>query len=587
VADADARAVHSIDADSLTELAVTPLDGEPAQILPLADGRVLISLRDKNRLAVFEMPEASDAPLELRCALPTYAEPWGLAVSPDGATVALTAAWDHRLTLLASADLAPLKTIDLPPEPRGVLIGNDGRAAWVTHMIGGRITKIVLEGAPHVTTIKARPDEPPPPPAKAESSGKKTKKPPVVPPTAVQGFAIAEVSLNPDAERAPWPGRIFAPMAGVHPGQFEAFMGLPSSYGGSRDFSLIHTPFVAVVDPLRERLMARALGSAGPSPTFACSLPRAAAVFEDRLYVACLGINRLLELDARAIDPSAAEQRRFEVAPGPSGVAIDAKNQRALVASQFKPVLSVIDLSTDMGGVARHLELARPAEPPLSEELARGRALFNATTDDRISMDGRACVSCHPDGRADGLTWITPDGPRQTISLAGRTKRSGPFGWFGDHRTLPDHLSFTMKRLGGTGFDGSAKSKADLAALVAWLEVMPAPTREGAIVDEDATSLRDRGRDIFYSGEAGCSGCHVAGDTDRKRHNVGSGQIIETSLAFDTPSLRFIGGTAPYFHDGRYSTLFEMVSDPRSKMGRSAGLPEEDRRALAAFLESL
>lgn len=66
MADPDALAVHTIDADALTELAVTPLDGEPAQLLPLADGRVLISMRDKNRLAVFEIPEANDAPLEPR-----------------------------------------------------------------------------------------------------------------------------------------------------------------------------------------------------------------------------------------------------------------------------------------------------------------------------------------------------------------------------------------------------------------------------------------------------------------------------------------------------------------------------------------
>jgi cytochrome c553 len=473
-------------------------------------------------------------------------------------------------------------------------------------MIGGRVTKILLDGAPRVTSIKARPDEPAPKPEPNQNQNQKSKKTRVEPATAVHGFAIAEASTSrsspasapasvsasvpapaPVPASLPAPARIFAPMAGVHPGQFEAFMGLPSSYGGSRSFSVVHSPYVAVLDPTRERPIARTVENVSLSPGHACSLPRAAITSGDQLFVACSGIDQLLQLDARAIDPAAAEQRRFAVAPGPSGIAIDARNQRALVASQFAPVLSVIDLSTASGGVALRLELARPSSPPLSAELARGRALFHATTDSRISQDGRACVSCHPDGRADGLTWITPDGPRQTISLAGRSKKSGPFGWFGDHPTLRDHLSFTMKRLGGEGFDGDEKDKADLAALIAWLEVMPAPVREGALVDGELTSIRERGRDLFYAADTGCSGCHIAGDTDRRRHNVGSGQVIEKSLAFDTPSLRFIGGTGPYFHDGRYPTLFAMVSDPRSKMGRSAGLPEEDRRALAAFLESL
>ena len=40
--------------------------------------------------------------------------------------------------------------------------------------------------------------------------------------------------------------------------------------------------------------------------------------------------------------------------------------------------------------------------------------------DRRISADGRVCASCHPDGREDGVAWVTPEGPRQTPMLAGR-----------------------------------------------------------------------------------------------------------------------------------------------------------------------
>ena len=583
MADADGRAIHTIDADALEELAVTPVDGAPAELLPLADGRVLVTLRDTNRLAVLEIPEAREAPLELRCSLPTASEPWGLAVSPDGATVALTAAWDHRLTLLSSADLAPRHEIDLPAEPRGVLMSEDGRTAWVTHMIGGLLSKIALGDAPRVTVIRARPAEPPKAPPRASRS----KKAPDVPPTAVQGFAIAEASLGRSGDGTPWPARVLAPMAGVHPGQFEAATGLPSSYGGSRGrSSVLHLPYVAVIDPAGERPIARAVEAVSQSSSHACSLPRAAAVDGDRLYVACLGIDQLLELDARAIDPIVAEQRRFDVAPGPAGIAIDARRGRALVASQFEAVVSVVDLSADPGKVAGRLDLARPVAPPISAKLVRGRALFHATDDGRISQDGRACASCHPEGRADGLTWITPDGPRQTIFLAGRARAGGPFGWFGDHATLRDHLRFTMKRLGGVGFE-RADDKADLEALVAWMEAMEAPSRAGTLIDEATAKLRERGRDVFSSSETGCAGCHLGGDTDEKRHDVGSGQVIEKSLAFDTPSLRFAAGAAPYFHDGRYATLFDLLSDPRSRMGHSASLPEADRRALAAYLESL
>ena len=46
----------------------------------------------------------------------------------------------------------------------------------------------------------------------------------------------------------------------------------------------------------------------------------------------------------------------------------------------------------------------KPLETPLSNEYALGRILYHSTSDSRISKDGRACASCHPDGRDDGST---------------------------------------------------------------------------------------------------------------------------------------------------------------------------------------
>ena len=59
------------------------------------------------------------------------------------------------------------------------------------------------------------------------------------------------------------------------------------------------------------------------------------------------------------------------------------------------------------------------------------------------------------------------------------------------------------------------------------------------------------------------------------------------SEGFDTPSLRFIGGTAPYFHDGRYKTLDDLLLAPDHVMGDSTRLSRQDRAALVAYLETL
>jgi mono/diheme cytochrome c family protein len=351
---------------------------------------------------------------------------------------------------------------------------------------------------------------------------------------------------------------------------------------------------VAVVDPVSGAALGGEVAPLRAARPEDCILPRGVAIHKNRLLVTCLGVDRLVELDTRAADPISAERRRFRVGAGPTGVVVDADTDRALVFSQWSGEISVVDLAepakadanTNTNATTKILRLARPEVPDLSPKLARGRALFHVTRDVRMSSDGRACASCHPDGRADGLTWATPDGPRQTISLAGRSAGPGPLGWFGDHPTAKAHIAFTVRRLGGHGFE-SAADREDFDALLAYLAAMPAPSREGALEAEGIPALRARGRDLFFAKETGCSDCHLGSSTDGRRHNVGSGDFREKRLSFDTPALRLVAGSAPYFHDGRYLTLMDLLSDPKSKMGRSAHLSQDDRRALVAYLESL
>ena len=79
----------------------------------------------------------------------------------------------------------------------------------------------------------------------------------------------------------------------------------------------------------------------------------------------------------------------------------------------------------------------------------------------------------------------------------------------------------------------------------------------------------------------------LGGGTDGAAHDVKSGDVIESSLSFDTPSLRFVGGTAPYFHDGRYPTLEALLEHTDGTMGHTIALPRADLLALAAYLEDL
>jgi cytochrome c peroxidase len=68
---------------------------------------------------------------------------------------------------------------------------------------------------------------------------------------------------------------------------------------------------------------------------------------------------------------------------------------------------------------------------------------------------------------------------------------------------------------------------------------------------------------------------------------VKSRTAIDLSAKFDTPSLRFVGGSAPYFHDGRYADLDTLLSKSDGKMGRTKHLSPTELADLKAYLETL
>lgn len=118
------------------------------------------------------------------------------------------------------------------------------------------------------------------------------------------------------------------------------------------------------------------------------------------------------------------------------------------------------------------------------------------------------------------------------------------------------------------------------------------------------------GLDLFLSAHTQCASCHSGPNfTDFQFYNVGSHMEVhlDTGRAritnnpadfarFKTPSLRNLGFSAPYMHDGRYSSLEQVLvyyngggdgypgQDPRIK---PLGLTERELESLEAFLHSL
>lgn len=120
------------------------------------------------------------------------------------------------------------------------------------------------------------------------------------------------------------------------------------------------------------------------------------------------------------------------------------------------------------------------------------------------------------------------------------------------------------------------------------------------------TAEENRGRHLFMTdvgrGGAGCAACHrpptFALVADARSNGLDAGE----TRVFKAPSLRSVGMTGPYMHDGRFATLAQVVDfyaarvqdgpalDPRLRDGatpRRLALGAADRAALVAFLKTL
>lgn len=580
VADADDGSVHTVEVATGKEIASTNVAGTPSHLIVMADGRVAVGLRDRSGVQILEPMASADEPLESRCVVPTAAEPVALATTPDDSTLLVSSGWGAALGAYDAKSLARKYEVPLQREPRAVVVSDDGKSAFVSHVVGSRMSVVNLEKRTAVAMNIGGDEE-----VMFGRRGKIFGGRSTIERRACQGYALAKSTEI--------GGRILAPQVLVDPGQVDE---RTAGYGDGGE-SPPEVASIAVIDedtaqPLVESLSVEKdvrIMSGTQRPRPACLLPRAAVVdgASRGLFVACMGLDAVVEYDAASADPQQSERRRIPVASGPTGLAVDTEGRRLVVFSQFDRALQIVPLDgkseepSETEASAIRVALSRKAKASSGPDYELGRRLFHATNDARISRDGRACASCHPDGRDDALTWATPEGPRQTPMLAGRLAQTAPYGWLGSSDSVEGHVAQTFARLGGGGLE-----RRELNALIAFATSMDAPAETNSNMDK---VLVDRGREVFHSASAACATCHreSAAFTDGQQYDVKSRADADLKPTFDTPSLRFVGGTAPYFHDGRYSTLRALLLDADGKMGHTKQLAQEDLTALEAYLRSL
>jgi cytochrome c peroxidase len=289
------------------------------------------------------------------------------------------------------------------------------------------------------------------------------------------------------------------------------------------------------------------------------------------------------------------------------------------------------------------LDVYRPGpadDPPTPRKVAVGRRLFH---DRRLSVNGTlSCAGCHDPERAFtskgtgasrvGAFVVTRDVP----TLVNRTW-GGTFFWDGRAASLeaqvlqpilnPHELGLTEGRLLDIvrsrpyrerfeAVFGAEPTTAHVArALASYVRTILAGNspfdRHNA---GDASALGEparRGLRLFM-GKAACSSCHPGPNfTDEGFHNTGvawrtgspadSGRANVTGRpedlgAFKTPTLRQVQVTAPYMHDGSFTSLDRVVDYYDRGGQRNPGLDSRlrplhlsppEKRDLVAFLVAL
>ncbi len=332
----------------------------------------------------------------------------------------------------------------------------------------------------------------------------------------------------------------------------------------------------------------------------------------DLLFVAMQGSNTIEVFDAYSL----TRLNSIHTARAPVALLVDDLMQQLVVHNFLSRSVSIFDieelLSAKSLTTTLLVETALVENEQLSDEVLRGKRIFYNANDRRMNRDGYlSCASCHLDGGHDGQVWDftqNGEGLRNTITLQGRAGTAhGNLHWTANFDEVQDFEHDIRSIFGGQGFltddqfnttspplgrpkAGLSTELDALAAYVSSLTKVPAsPFRKysGELSDQAI-----KGKSIFYSN--GCASCHSGSQfTDRQRHDVGTlkpgsglgrNQPL-TGVGFETPSLKGVWATAPYFHDGSAKNIMATLTQPGH--GNAQSLNREQLNDLAAFVKQI
>ena len=588
VTNPDHDTVSSFHADSLDGLAEHVACAHPASLALDGIGQVWVACRGDDRLVVLD---AATGSLIESLSLDWGAAPVAIAPSPDRTELFVAESGTQRVVRYDAASRTATGTTALDARPGALAVPGDSGELLVSRFVsgpgGGTVWRLPLPSMGPAETVVLPPD------VSTADSG-----------TAGRGDAnyLGTLAVHPAGGRA----YVGAKKDNIYRGRWVEDTDL--DHETTVRSMVTHVALDSGLELVDERV-----------DIDDRSLPTAVvpSALGNHLFVTFMTNRRIVALDAW----TGAEAAGADTGLGSRGVAVDSLSGRIYTADLLDRAVSVFDgaaLSTEHQLVLPHIATVPVTTfEPLSPDVLLGKRVFHDADDPRMSQDSyMACASCHLEGRQDGRVWDFTqfgEGLRNTTSLRGVAGMShGPVHWSGNFDEIQDFETPIRDHFGGTGFipnpvyhsgtvsqplgDPKSGLSTDLDALAAYLESLvefdrsPHRTADGSL-----TAAGSRGRTVFR--DQGCVFCHRGADFSDSdlglRHDVGtqtaaSGQRLGGPLdGLDTPTLRGVWQSAPYFHDGSADSLEAVLSSGSGIHRVEEDLTPDELADLLAFVRQI
>ncbi len=545
----DSNSISLIDPAHQLLLAEIPVGVDPRTVSVDDSGQLaFVANRGSDSISVIDL-----AGRRLLSQIPVGVRPYGVLAGRDSRLVFVAEQGSSMLHILDGLSGKTVNRIPVGNRPSGLALSHDGQTLYITHLLGNTITILDISRPYTIflpTIFNTRP-------AFSLSSGLSGTQPLGAIRLWNDSNLVQSIILSPDGRTA--------------------YLPHTRSNSGTPNLSFDNTvlPLVSLLDLDNQVHLTGRQFDLGTLDPPGIGLPFDAAISPDglELWVLNAASNDVTVIDLQARVLAA----HLEVGDNPRGIVLSPDGATAYINNTLSGTVSVVD--TASYSVMAEIQITEIPLPPL---LLDGKKLFHSSDDPRLSnAQWIACSSCHFDGEHDGRTWnFAFAGPRNTTSLMGMIE-TYPLRWSGEWDESADGEFAIRRENFGTGliagdlhcdlFPANCVQPSlnqgrndELDALAAFMDSLVMPLSPDHRQGQPLSAAALRGRALFEQPALGCLACHPPPlYSDLQLHDVGTttpGEKI--GPAYDTPTLRGLYGSEPYFHDGSAATLLETITRP-------------------------